>query len=147
MLGGRGGFPVGPKGSVAPVGWILDHCVFLPAPRAVWPAVRPVWPCCLRAAAVLPRGKCASRCQCRCTEAATGTGLDWMCSGRVRDMSGMCPALQSITPRYWDSQGWDSRVLAAVPALLHHPGCGAEISHPPGDMPPRDEAPTHGITC
>lgn len=146
--GGRGGFPVGPKGSVAPV-W-----------AGSWTTV---FSC-------LPQEWCGQRCG-RCGRVACGQpqsfpeasvpldvsvgaqrrppGRDW--TGCVRDVSGTCPGrvqlLQSITPRYWDSQGWDSGVLAAVHALLHHPGCGAEISHPPGDMPPRDEAPTHGITC
>lgn len=144
--GRGGGFPGGHKGSVAPV-W-----------AGSWTTV---FSC-------LPRERCGQRCG-RCGRVACGqpqsfpeasVPLDVSVGAQRRplgqdgtglDVSGTCPGrvqlLQLSTPRYQDSQGWDSGVLAAVPVLLHHPGCGAEhLSLPPGNMPPGDEAPARRIT-
>lgn len=114
---------------------------FPACPRAVWPAV---WPRCLRAAAVLPRGKRASRCQCRCAEAAAGTGRDWTCPGHVRDVSSSCSQAHpgTGTARVGTAESWRQYLHSCITlaAVL-------SISRPPGDMPHGDEAPTRRITC
>lgn len=127
----------GQRGSC--VGWILDHCVSLPALRAVWPAVRPVWPRRLRAAVVLPRGEASVPLDVSVGARRRPVGRDWTCPGRVR-------LLQPSAPGDQCSGRQDSGVLAAVSALLHCPGCGAErLSCPAWQNATWDEAPKRGI--
>lgn len=106
------------------LGQILHHPESRAASTVAGVAMSPVGNC-----GPCPRqGQRASRCQCQPAEASSWTGWDWTCPGRVW-------LLQPSTPRGWDCGDQDSGVLAVVPALLHHPSCGAEHPPaPPGEM-------------